>query len=77
MYTSIQIKTQTQKGEGGVGTHEHFAHLKFEAKKEYSTKMLFVMQFVVFQICYSYPCKQTEGGEQSDTQKPLPLCSSK
>jgi len=24
--------------------------------------MLFIMQFVVFQICYPHPCKQTKGG---------------
>jgi hypothetical protein len=31
-HTQAHKKNQTQKGKGGR-THEHFAHLKFEAKK--------------------------------------------
>ncbi len=47
-YSPPSPRTQTHKKKhehkrARVETHEHFVHLKFEAKKEYSTSMLFIM----------------------------------
>jgi hypothetical protein len=47
-YSPPSPRTQTHRKKhehkrARVETHEHFAHLKFEAKKEYSTRMFFIM----------------------------------